>query len=43
MSVILILVLRMLHVTTLKVPSAVPVMKDSVEMDLHSVKVTEHF
>ena len=42
MSATLILVLRMLHVITPRVPSAVHVMKDLMEMVLHSVKVTKH-
>ena len=40
MSATLILVLRMLHVITPRVPSAVPVMKDLMEMELYFVKVS---
>ena len=40
MSATLILVLRMLHVITPRVPSAVHVMKDLMEMELYFVKVS---
>ena len=43
MSVTLILVLRMLHVRTVMVRSAVHVMKDLMEMELSSVKVSKHY
>ena len=43
MSVILILVLRMLHVRIMMAPSAVLVMKDTMEMELILVKVSKHY